>query len=260
VGGSLQVGTHGVVGFSSYLLDSGPSGTGPTGDSAPGHTETSIQTLTLSTNRVPGISLGVNVSRLHLNWPVFAGLDASSYWADIGALKKIALPATGHVEQGLTFGGSLLNVTGSQIQIADSEEALPTILRLGVSYGAAWFSNSSCRGKIVEGLVAVEYQDLVNSKYYGTVRAGAEVKILEMLALRAGYYKERVIEYGTAGDFREDLTYGCGLEVPLDKLTARRIPARVRFDMTKLEQPDILGHAAHWPDFKAYSLSANWIY
>jgi hypothetical protein len=112
------------------------------------------------------------------------------------------------------------------------------------------------------GLVHLEYQDLLNSKYYSALRAGGELRFFEMIAIRLGYYRETQEDFGydINRDFIEDVTYGFGAELPLDVIGPKGLPVRIKVDITKLEQPSYTKGTTPWGDFTVYSLSANWGY
>ena len=258
-GGAIQAFKCGVVGFSDYRFHFDIDQTGLHGETEKGHAEDALQTLTLGTSRISGMLLGVNLSRFHLDWPV-VGVDASAYWMDLGALKELALPGAGPVAQSLAFGSCIQNLTAAWLKVGDSSWPLPVILRVGTCYKATWSAGAPGCLNPAEAMVTLEYQDLINSKYYGTVRVGGEVKALEIVALRAGYYRERDYDFGGPREIKEDFTYGFGVEAPLDKLSPHKIPIRISFGITKLEQPSTLRNPHHWPDFTDYSLSVNWVY
>ena len=112
-------------------------------------------------------------------------------------------------------------------------------------------------------MIHIEYQDLLNSKYFGALRIGGELRLLEMLALRLGYYRESRNDNDDPENYKDvltDMTYGFGIELPLEKITAARIPLRVKFDMTRLQQPSSYKGPNRWSDFSVYSLSARWEY
>ena len=92
---------------------------------------------------------------------------------------------------------------------------------------------------------------------------GGELRLLEMLALRLGYYRESRNDYDDPENYKDavtEMTYGFGIELPLEKIAAARIPLRVKFDMTRLQQPSPYKGPNPWGDFSVYSLSARWVY
>jgi len=92
---------------------------------------------------------------------------------------------------------------------------------------------------------------------------GGELRLLEMLALRLGYYRESRNDYDHPENYKDvltDVTYGFGIELPLEKIPAARIPLTVKFDMTRLPQPSPYKGPNRWSDFSGYSLSARWVY
>lgn len=71
---------------------------------------------------------------------------------------------------------------------------------------------------------------LFNSRYFRTSSVGVEVKLLELLSLRCGYYK--FDDYGVG---IEEFTYGAGINYPIGKFLP--VPISVGLDYTRLRQP-----------------------
>lgn len=106
--------------------------------------------------------------------------------------------------------------------------------------------------KLFQGMVTTEYQHLLNSDYRRKVSIGGEFTLLEILILRAGYFKEKVYDYSHSSNksHLESLTYGIGLQFPLQQLT--KIPMHVNIDYAQFSQPSyVVGRT--WDDLKSVS-------
>ena len=113
----------------------------------------------------------------------------------------------------------------------------------------------------METVVQVEYQDILNYEHRTGVKIGGEVRLIEILALRLGYYRETVDDYGqdVNSDSIEDTTYGIGLSLPADKITAGRLPLRLRLDMVNFKQPGCTG-TGDTEDLKTITFCASYYF
>ncbi|MFH1221180.1 MAG: hypothetical protein V1694_12105 [Candidatus Eisenbacteria bacterium] len=263
LGSGVRVGRYGTVGISSYRVDYGGFAEICSSGEEMEDFEVALETLSLATDRLYGLDIGMNVNRIRMLGTCLRE-DPTGYSADIGVSRDLLLQAGSRAEQSLTFASSLYNVTDSKIDFSGDSEELPVIVRLGTAYNLTWFSKSFLPAfKTAQGLIHIEYQDLLNSKYYGALRIGGELRLLEMLALRLGYYRESRNDNDDPENYKDaltDVTYGFGIEIPLEKMVAAKIPLRVKFDMTRLQQPGFRKGPNPWRDFSVYSLSARWGY
>ncbi len=109
-------------------------------------------------------------------------------------------------------------------------------------------------------LVLADYQLLLNSDYHSGLHTGLELRFLEMLSFRIGYFIESQYDYGLAVENESkisDFTYGLGLQIPLNKLS--RIPLNIQFDYTSLAQPSYTKSQTSWDNFSTFTLRLNWI-
>lgn len=119
---------------------------------------------------------------------------------------------------------------------------LPSIMRFAAAYEIKPNAKTG-DFNIINGKVLLQYQDLLNSRYYTRYSAGAEIKLLEIVSLRFGWLNEtrenaHIIEKGSSSYFLTrnyaSTTYGFGLDVPVKKLIYNLLPLTLRFDYTSI--------------------------
>lgn len=103
-------------------------------------------------------------------------------------------------------------------------------------------------------------QLLLNPKFRSGIHTGAEILIHEILAIRAGYYHEKIDNWDLPERNEDKLsafTYGFGVQFPLHKIT--RIPLLIKFDYTSLPQVSHSKIYTDWDNFRTYTFSLNWV-
>jgi hypothetical protein len=104
-----------------------------------------------------------------------------------------------------------------------------------------------------------EFQMLLNSKYRSGIKLGMETTILNRFSIRAGWYNEKVDNFGFPAENKnqiKDFTYGLGLQMPLSSFT--KIPINIQFDYTSLPQVSYSKTRTEWNNFRTFSLSINY--
>lgn len=220
----------------------------------------SAYALTLASQPVKNLYFGIKVNYYTTN-P--SNEDFSTLYFDFGVLKKFQFPLKGAMNHSANLGASITNFSNSSVEIESStgrlDEELPMISRLGASYQLTLDKKYLVRSlNTIDFLLQSEFQFLANSRYHTAYRVGAELMVLEVLVLRAGYYNEKLDDYdnpSNRGEFSE-FTYGYGFRIPLNKLA--NIPLIASFDHTKLPQPKT-NNTSNFDDFSSYNLGINWL-
>ena len=222
--------------------------------------ESSIHTLTLAAKPAAGLYVGLNLS---LFSETSSGEDETSLWPDVGILKMFYWKRPGGRQHRLTLGGSLSNLTASSIDTSPDEEQLPVTLRLGTSYRVA-SARRSWQGRLrtVGLLCHLEYQDVLNSPYRDAYRIGSEIRLLELLALRIGYYFESIAKEEADGgsDWVGNTTYGSGLSLPIGKISKAMPPLRISLDWASYEDPHETAESGDPTRLSVYNLSVDWFF
>lgn len=215
-------------------------------------------TLTISSEPIKNLLIGLNTNYF-IEQP---GIDKTSktLFFDFGVIKKISITSQNRNRQMLNFGASISNVnyatTTATFNNITDKYRLPVITRYGASYvsdfGKIYLFDSVSLVKI---LVQSEYQVLLNSTYRSGIKFGAEITLLNMLSLRAGWYKEKVYDFGFPNDNKDNIaafTYGAGVHIPLHLFT--KLPIDIQFDFTSLPQVSYSKTYTNWNNFKTYGL------
>ena len=168
----------------------------------------------------------------------------------------------------IILSGSISNITNSEIKYNSEyyltamehvfKNYLPSELRIGAAY--EYENKLQLSGfEIIKAMLACEYNDPVNSKLFTTYKAGVEITLLELLKLRMGYYNEKINDNSVNNNIESlsEFTYGFGLNLPLNKITARRIPIDIQFDYVNLPIPIYNSSFKIDKDYSAISLNAK---
>lgn len=262
IGGSFQVGDYGVVGLSRYHLSYGKMWEADELGRVIGKFNfyESMYALTLATN-LEYLLLGVNLKLIHQR--MGSKVNTNSGLADLGILKSFSLEESQGIQQEVKIGASLFNFTYSSIGSSNQEDELPVIFRLGGSYQISLFKGAMLGNlRTLDALCHIEYQRLFNSKYRRGIKVGGELTFLQVLALRYGYYRQNINDYGypeVNKNLLSENTYGWGVQIPLRQFSHSKIPLDLKFDMVRLPQPNYIKTAKMEEEFSLYTLSVNWL-
>ena len=219
--------------------------------------------LTIASQPIKNLFLGLNT-----NYFIWQPLDkqTTALHFDFGAIKKFQFAQNETSGHSVNLGASIVNFNYGKI-ILDYNgnkipEDLPVIARLGANYQINLDKHLLIDTlNTFKFLIQGEYQDVLNCKYESAIRTGCEIMLLEILSIRAGYYKEIEDDYGHSsvnyGQISA-ITYGFGLQIPLCKLT--KIPLNINLDYTSLPQPNYSTVYPRMDNFTTYNLRLNWIF
>lgn len=224
--------------------------------------------LTLSSEVIKDLLIGVNLNLLQGRYgsEVSVGNERSNnsdvFYIDLGVLKSFNIQS-GKLNHKFNIGTSLINLNSASYgNEASQGDKLPVILRLGASYDLS-VNDKSIIKKLnsYNVLVNAEYEDLLNSKYYGGFHSGLEFTFLELLSLRGGYYTMEIDDNCiNCKDKLSEFTYGFGVNVPVRQLSDSKIPLEVKFDYINLKQPSHITNKDDWNNFHVYTIRVNWIF
>ena len=220
----------------------------------------STYALVLSSQPVKNLYFGIKTNYYTTN-P--SNEDFSTFYFDFGIIKRIPFPLKSFIRHSVNLGASIANFSNSSVEIESSteplDEELPMINRLGASYQLTLDKKYLVRSlNTLDFLLQSEFQFLANSQYHTAYRVGAELVLLEILVLRAGYYQEKLDDHDNPSNRSEfsELTYGYGFRIPLQKLT--NVPLIASFDYTNLPQPKT-NESVNFDNFSSYNLGVNWL-
>lgn len=155
-----------------------------------------------------GLSGGIGFSYLKEEVPPYRELNMEYYSINLGTSYIYYLPASDYYSQYLMANVSILN-----LQISNSKNSsysyyhLPQIGRVSLGYVSKYGKTNNL--DVFQTDIQIEYSDLLNSGYYNTISFGGEIKFMEIISIRVGYYN---IEGETFTD--DDITYGLGFSYP----------------------------------------------
>ena len=251
------------VNYGMMLLRSteNPEGTGDSGIVA--H---SIYTLNIASQPIKNLLIGVN-----LNYMVYNVISENpkTLFFDFGVIKKFPFQQNSSFQQSINIAANICNLnnskmtfenTNNSVAISEYSYDLPVITRYAANYQLIYKNHLlNDTLNILEFLAQAEYDDLLNSDYQTSYHFGSEVKLLEILSLRAGYYHKKIDDYGNPTYQKDNIssfTYGFGFQLPLCKLI--KLPLNLNFDYTS--QPEITNSkiTSDSGDYNSYTFRLNW--
>jgi hypothetical protein len=238
--------------------------------------------LTLSSEVIKDLYVGANVNLLHSGGKPeltvgneTGGGNNDVFYFDLGAIKSFNIKSK-KLDHKFNIGSSLMNATFAEYSSVDADQGdpLPVIFRIGAAYNLSVDDkNISPKLNSYNFVVNLEYEDLLNSKYYSGFHGGVEFTFLEIISLRAGYLTMEnesystvldtagnVISYQKVGFSANEFTYGFGLNIPIRQLTDSKTPLEIKFDYVNLKQPALNERKDDWENFQLYTIIVNWIF
>ncbi len=224
--------------------------------------------LTLSSEVIKDLLVGINLNLLQERYgsDISIGNERSGnndvFYIDLGVIKSFNIQSM-KMNHKINIGSSLININSAEYGTDASQgDKLPVILRLGASYVLSVKDKSIVKKlNSYNVLVNAEYEDLLNSKYYGGFHSGLEFTFLEMLSLRGGYYTREIDDNCiNCKDKLSEFTYGFGLNIPVRQLSDSHVPLEVNFDYINLKQPSYITNKDDWNNFHVYTIRVNWIF
>jgi hypothetical protein len=228
----------------------------------PSYTQKS--TLTLASQPLKNLLIGANIN--YFVWqPGVNNNTSTTVFFDAGIIKKINLYKGKKNEHRINAGISLSNFTYASTKATyvsgTDKYYLPAIARYAVNYellyGRRYFIDTVNTFRLI---ALGEMQSVINSKYRTIFKTGAEITLLNLLALRGGWYKEtKLQDYGLPlynNNTIKAFTYGFGVQIPLHLLTG--LPVNINIDYTSLPQVSYSRIRTDWPNFNTYTLRLNY--
>ncbi|HQO10037.1 MAG TPA: hypothetical protein PLK90_04155 [Clostridiales bacterium] len=135
--------------------------------------------------------------------------------------------------------------------------ALPTVFYAGIEstilprirnpFGDFWALIINLNG---------DYQSEIDG-FHSMAGAGAEFLISEMIALRAGIFKQKINE-NSPSKYMQQITYGAGLNIPLYRFSSIDIPVLIKIDYCNMKAPEIEDFAGDIDNFNSIALTVEW--
>ena len=210
-------------------------------------------TLTISLMPIKKLFVGVNTN--YFAWQPGNGTISKALVFDLGIIKEITL---GTQKNKFNIGASVRNINFAKTSTTNNNiievYKLPVIARIGISYCTEFvkmklFDSSSMFKLSLQS----EYQKLLNSTYRSGIKFGGEITIANLIALRGGWYNEKVFDFGFPEDNKNQIstiTYGVGFIAPIKSIF--KVPIQLFFDYTSLPQISYSRNTTDWGNFKTY--------
>ncbi len=223
------------------------------------HWSVSDYALTMASEPIKNLLIGVNANYYSAKmYPK----NPKIFYFDFGAIKKLPIYQTENLTHMLNFGASIINFSNTKLEVLDNYyNKIPMITRVGANYQFI-LHKSTLTDKLetISFLYQFDYQYIINSDYNSAIQTGGECLFFELLALRFGYYSEKVNDYDIPDnfDYISAFTYGIGIQVPLNKLT--KIPMKLSIDYTNLPQSEYSKTSPIFDNFTSFDVRLNWIF
>ncbi|MDX2248956.1 MAG: hypothetical protein SF052_19365 [Bacteroidia bacterium] len=213
--------------------------------------------LTVAATPIKNLHAGINFN--YFRWKYINDLSrATTFHFDAGVLYEIPVSDT----RKLSLGASVTNLFFDRISFESpagdfGENALPVIARLGAAYRMKTIlSPPGAEPGDVDILIAVEYQNLLNSEFHTAFRIGSEWVFYKVFAFRLGAYTHTEDDFGVSTNYSRirDITYGFGIILPLSTWCEGKIPFDAHLDYTSLKQPPATSSFGRLPNMRGFSL------
>ncbi len=252
-GGAVRAERYGTFAISRYHYDYGTEITDSTGVHTP---LSNLYSLTFATtlfgNVLGGCSLNLIEDKLTSEKTEYGA------YIDLGVIESLELVRSRNTDQFLNLGACLSNAAFARIY---SDEELPVILRLGLSYRLAWKKELLFPDlNVFEFILRGGYNGILNAPDSRHFRMGGEALIMELLALRYGYLGDKLAygDFASEAEYEKIASFGIGLRLPLYKLILETLPLDIRLDMAWLELPD--PHIQDDDHYTVTTLSVNLVH
>jgi hypothetical protein len=180
---------------------------------------------------------------------------------DLGLSGKYHTFNSEHIESDIIIGAYLKNIFGNDITKLGLSPRDASILRVGASHRMLYSHPQFAISDHLIGLeLAAEYQNLPGYDYRTGWKFGTEISMLDILFLRAGYYKESLDSMPHSKEHVSSTTYGAGIKIDLRRFNNDFLPLTISLDYSSLPQPEFKAEAeSEWDNFKNLSVNVRYL-
>lgn len=190
----------------------------------------------------------------------------NSFYFDFGIIKEFRLFKNNLQQHSFNIGTSISNFTNSGFKTVFSNsiiyDNLPITNRYGINYdfilSKNWLIDSLNTLKIS---VVADYSFLYNSKFYSGFTFGGQFEFFDFLSARIGFNNKNTDTEQYVVFLKESkLTYGFGLNLPLNKITS--LPLQINFDYCRLpaESTNTLEIEYNFRKYNCFTGSVRWFF
>lgn len=218
--------------------------------------------ITVAAQVLEGLSIGINANWFRWKY-INASPRAKSILLDFGIIYKKSLKSNIDISAAI----SVSNFTKSKIElIGDSTDQfigeMPSNLKFGFGFEKVFTGNlCGLTDREFKLSASFEYNDVLNYDFYTSYHAGFELWVMQLLALRMGYYSRTLDQKGFTQynyDHISDLTYGFALGIPANTISKGKLPFNLTLDITVLKEEEV-SKAGRIGDFRSISLNCFWV-
>jgi len=174
----------------------------------------------------------------------FLAQERSSFFMNAGLVKLFTWTGAGRSTEALLISAGFTNLSGAHLSytnrdILRADTAVPSILRLGLSFTGARLKNSPSRKEVVRLISLAEYYCTTRDRSHAGINLGAEISLYSVCSVRAGYCREKTGNAALSGasGVYSGATWGFGIEVPVNRLTGNRLSCTMKLDYAHLAEP-----------------------
>ena len=191
-----------------------------------------------------GLSCGIGINHFIVDVPYVKGYDKVYNELNLGASYIYNLPGSDYFSQYAMANISVMNIPTTYTKTdLYTDTFLPQIDHVSLGYISKYGKTNNL--DVFQAEIQIEYSDLLNSKYYNSIGIGGEIKFLEIVSIRAGYYNIK-------GDYFSDdeITDGLGFSYPFKVYL--EIPLVIGVDYARSKFPDFDPNTKYY--FNSYAL------
>lgn len=211
---------------------------------------------------------GININFLNAHIPFLPVVGAGSsqdndpvgVFADIGFLKifKMKKPMPGNTSHEIILAASIVNITSSTIDIGYKKD-IPVIIKVGAGQNFNFLQNTLIKNSnLLKIFSQIEFEHELRGGNISIFKAGADATLYGIFSLRAGLHH---LVKNSSNPSQTHLTYGFGLNIPVNDLTNGKYPFKINIDYVDLKEAatsqDFIYY--NYGNFNVVSMKLSWL-
>lgn len=192
---------------------------------------------------------------VHITGPYISAENSKTFSFDLGLLKRFEFksPVLNRKEE-IVLGASLVNVSNASVQVNNMDMDLPVIVRFGLGHSLKIFKNNFVKNSHAFNIFShFEFEKELKDGVTNLIKAGTDITLYDIVSLRGGLYHRF-----EKSDIKATLTYGIGLNIPVDNFSNGKYPFKINIDYVNLTQPNSFsGYKSD--NFNLISMKLSWL-
>lgn len=223
-----------------------------------------LYTLNYSREVLSNFFAGVNVNLISAHqvpYVIFGEYDPyeekSTASFDLGLIKKFEFKSDLlNRKEEIILGASMINMFGTRISVYGIDRDVPVIGRIGIGHSLNILKNNLVKNSHTFKIFThAEFEKEFGHGNINMIKAGTDFTLFDIVSLRGGFYHSFKQQRASA---KTNLTYGVGLNIPVDKFFDGKYPFKVNIDYVNLDQSNI-ERSSNYENFNLLSMKVNWI-